>query len=189
MQKFQSDNGLSSSGKIDALSLEKLGLGSGTAGETPPNPSLRPQLSHTHHPQPRPHRRNYHRLPQRRARPQTPALITTSYAAVTRTPLHAKPSRLASPRKLCNFEQTRASPPVTVYCEFPGAPNGIHQPRRLPKRAKSKSRVFDVKRFLDSTGLGRKVGKFAKKETVFAQGDPADVIYIQKGRRETFNRQ
>jgi hypothetical protein len=43
------------------------------------------------------------------------------------------------------------------------------KPRRLPKRAKSKSRVFDVKRFLDSTGLGRKVGKFAEKETVFAR--------------------
>ena len=49
-------------------------------------------------------------------------------------------------------------------------------------RAKSKIRGFDVKRFLDSTGLGRKVGKFAKKETVFAQGDPAKhVMYIQEG--------
>jgi peptidoglycan hydrolase-like protein with peptidoglycan-binding domain len=38
MQKFQSDNGLSSSGKIDALSLEKLGLGSGTAGVDAPKP-------------------------------------------------------------------------------------------------------------------------------------------------------
>jgi peptidoglycan hydrolase-like protein with peptidoglycan-binding domain len=38
MQKFQSENGLSSSGKIDALSLEKLGLGSGTAGVDAPKP-------------------------------------------------------------------------------------------------------------------------------------------------------
>jgi CRP/FNR family cyclic AMP-dependent transcriptional regulator len=54
--------------------------------------------------------------------------------------------------------------------------------RRLPKRAKSINRVFDAKRFLDSTGLGRKVGKFAKKEIVFAQGDPAKyVMYIQEG--------
>jgi len=42
--------------------------------------------------------------------------------------------------------------------------------------------VFDVKFFLDSTGLGRKVSKFGGKETVFAQGDPAtEVMYIQEG--------
>ena len=36
--------------------------------------------------------------------------------------------------------------------------------------------------FLDSTGLGRTVGKFSGKETVFAQGDPAkNVMYIQEG--------
>ncbi len=38
MQKFQSDNGLSNSGKIDAPSLQKLGLGSGTAGVDAPKP-------------------------------------------------------------------------------------------------------------------------------------------------------
>ena len=39
-----------------------------------------------------------------------------------------------------------------------------------------------MKLFLDSTGLGRKVGKFRGKETVFAQGDPAkNVMYIQEG--------
>jgi hypothetical protein len=39
-----------------------------------------------------------------------------------------------------------------------------------------------VKLFLGSTGLGRKVAKFAKKETVFAQNDPArNVMYIQDG--------
>src|ERR1700691_2490371 len=54
--------------------------------------------------------------------------------------------------------------------------------RHARPRAKPKNRVFDVKRFLDSTGLGRRVGKFAKKETVFAQGDPAThVMYIQEG--------
>jgi len=36
--------------------------------------------------------------------------------------------------------------------------------------------------FLDSAGLGRKVGKFKAKETVFGQGDPAkNVMYIQEG--------
>ena len=36
--------------------------------------------------------------------------------------------------------------------------------------------------FLDSAGLGRKVAKFRGKETIFAQGDPANnVMYIQEG--------
>jgi len=56
------------------------------------------------------------------------------------------------------------------------------QVRRLPKRANSRSRAFDVKLFLDSTGLGRKVASFARKATVFAQDDPArNVMYIQEG--------
>src|SRR6266705_6744170 len=56
------------------------------------------------------------------------------------------------------------------------------KPRRSPKKTKSSRAVFDVKSFLDSTGLGRKVGKFRGKEIVFAQGDPAkDVMYIQEG--------
>jgi CRP-like cAMP-binding protein len=39
-----------------------------------------------------------------------------------------------------------------------------------------------VQLFLDSTGLGRTVGKFRGKETVFSQGDPAkNVMYIQEG--------
>jgi len=39
-----------------------------------------------------------------------------------------------------------------------------------------------VKLFLDSAGLGRKVAKFAEKETIFTQGDPATkVMYLQEG--------
>ena len=54
--------------------------------------------------------------------------------------------------------------------------------RRSPQKANPKSPVFDVKLFLHSTGLGRKVAKFPAKETVFAQGDPAEnVMYIQEG--------
>ena len=54
--------------------------------------------------------------------------------------------------------------------------------RRSPKRTKSGSPVFDVKSFLDSSGLGRKVGKFRRNETVFTQGDSAtNVMYIQEG--------
>jgi peptidoglycan hydrolase-like protein with peptidoglycan-binding domain len=47
MQKFQSENGLSSSGKIDAPSLQKLGLGSGTAGVDAPKPVAPPSSAAT----------------------------------------------------------------------------------------------------------------------------------------------
>ena len=54
--------------------------------------------------------------------------------------------------------------------------------RRSRKKASLRSPAFDAKLFLDSAGLGRKVGKFRGKETVFAQGDPAkNVMYIQEG--------
>ena len=54
-------------------------------------------------------------------------------------------------------------------------------PRSL-KKVNPKIPVFDVKLFLDSAGLGRKVANFRAKETVFVQGDPAiQVMYIQAG--------
>jgi len=54
--------------------------------------------------------------------------------------------------------------------------------RRPPPKLNLRSPVFDVQRFLDSAGLGRKLAKFRGKETVFAQGDPANnVMYIQEG--------
>jgi CRP/FNR family cyclic AMP-dependent transcriptional regulator len=50
------------------------------------------------------------------------------------------------------------------------------------KRVISKRAVFNVKLFLESNGLGRKIAKFRRKETVFSQGDLAkNVIYIQEG--------
>jgi CRP/FNR family transcriptional regulator, cyclic AMP receptor protein len=54
--------------------------------------------------------------------------------------------------------------------------------RSPPPKINSSSPAFDLQVFLDSAGLGRKVAKFPGKETVFAQGDPADnVMYIQEG--------
>jgi CRP-like cAMP-binding protein len=54
--------------------------------------------------------------------------------------------------------------------------------RRSRKKASLSSPAFDVKLFLDSAGLGRKVVQFRGKETVFTQGDPAkNVMYIQEG--------
>jgi len=52
----------------------------------------------------------------------------------------------------------------------------------IPQKPNSKTPAFDVKLFLDSTGLGKKIAKFRGKETVFTQGDPAkNVMYIQGG--------
>ncbi|MGB0035000.1 MAG: peptidoglycan-binding domain-containing protein [Candidatus Acidiferrales bacterium] len=42
MQKFQSANGLEPTGKLDALSLQKLGLGSNVAGVSAPKPPAPP---------------------------------------------------------------------------------------------------------------------------------------------------
>ena len=39
MKKYQDKNGITPSGKIDALSLQKLGLGSDTAGKGAPTPA------------------------------------------------------------------------------------------------------------------------------------------------------
>jgi len=51
-----------------------------------------------------------------------------------------------------------------------------------PQNEESDNRPFDVKRFLNSTGLGRKIRKFRREETVFCQGDPSKTImYIQEG--------
>ena len=42
--------------------------------------------------------------------------------------------------------------------------------------------MFDLKCFLDSPGLGRRVAKFGARKKVFGQGDPAtNVMYIQEG--------
>src|SRR6202795_1529346 len=53
---------------------------------------------------------------------------------------------------------------------------------RSPKKASSGSAVFDVKLFLESAGLGRKITKFEAKEILFTQGAPAkNVLYNQEG--------
>ena len=48
-------------------------------------------------------------------------------------------------------------------------------------KSKDKS-LFNPQVYLESVGISRKIGEFRKKQTIFAQGDPANtVIYIQKG--------
>ena len=42
---------------------------------------------------------------------------------------------------------------------------------------------FDPKTFLSTINGGRKIEAFAKKQTIFAQGDPSDaVFYIKEGK-------
>jgi CRP/FNR family transcriptional regulator, cyclic AMP receptor protein len=52
-----------------------------------------------------------------------------------------------------------------------------------PRVAAKKLSKFDTKTFLSTINGGRKIVAFAKKQTIFAQGDPSDtVFYIQKGK-------
>jgi CRP/FNR family transcriptional regulator, cyclic AMP receptor protein len=56
------------------------------------------------------------------------------------------------------------------------------RPARLRQKVKSRISSFDLKLFLDSAGLGSRVGKFVAGDTVIAQGDSAtNVMYLQEG--------
>ncbi|MGC2507334.1 MAG: Crp/Fnr family transcriptional regulator [Candidatus Acidiferrales bacterium] len=65
---------------------------------------------------------------------------------------------------------------------FPLA-RGVSTPAPLPRaKGRSGNGTFDVKVFLDSAGLGRRVSRFRAKEIIFAQGASAKhVMYIQEG--------
>ncbi len=52
-----------------------------------------------------------------------------------------------------------------------------------PAAAAKKRRKFDPQAFLSTIDAGRSIAAFAKKQTIFAQGDLSDaVFYIQEGR-------
>jgi CRP/FNR family transcriptional regulator, cyclic AMP receptor protein len=52
-----------------------------------------------------------------------------------------------------------------------------------PVPTSKKLSKFDTKSFLSTINGGRKIVAFAKKQTIFVQGDPSDaVFYIQKGK-------
>ena len=47
----------------------------------------------------------------------------------------------------------------------------------------NKRREFDPDKFLATIGEGRRILSFQKRQTIFAQGDPADaVFFIQQGK-------
>jgi CRP/FNR family transcriptional regulator, cyclic AMP receptor protein len=50
-------------------------------------------------------------------------------------------------------------------------------------RSVRRGRPFDVRAFLDSSGVAREVVEFRANAAIYTQGDPADaVMYVQKGR-------
>src|SRR6202795_4535137 len=52
-----------------------------------------------------------------------------------------------------------------------------------PRAAAKKLSKFDTKTFLSTINGGRKIEAFAKKQTIFAQGDSSDaVVYIREGK-------
>lgn len=52
-----------------------------------------------------------------------------------------------------------------------------------PVALATKHRIFDPRKFLATIGDGRKIMSFAKGQTIYTQGDPADaVFYVQKGK-------
>src|SRR5579862_2370163 len=64
----------------------------------------------------------------------------------------------------------------------PDKGNGLRPHMKALPRL-SKAPKFDAKAFLSSVGTGKTVVKYARKKTVFQQGDPADsVFYIQSGK-------
>jgi CRP/FNR family cyclic AMP-dependent transcriptional regulator len=64
-----------------------------------------------------------------------------------------------------------------------GTPKTVKTPKipkipKIPKRAKS----FDLRVFLDSAGVSRKISKYDPPAVIFSQGDPAtEVMYIKQG--------
>jgi CRP/FNR family cyclic AMP-dependent transcriptional regulator len=85
--------------------------------------------------------------------------------------------------EVCNIEQLEESGPVLFWHMVSTAVRrvtvGVFP---APKKAKPQIPAFDVKLFLGSAGLGRKIAKFVAKEAIFAQGNPAtSVMFIQEG--------
>jgi len=83
--------------------------------------------------------------------------------------------------KLSNIEQPIEC--VLIWPAMsPAAARPVFSKARRPPQAGSIRPVFDLKSFLDSAGVGRKIDTFRRKETIFAQGDEAKkVMYIQDG--------
>jgi CRP-like cAMP-binding protein len=55
-------------------------------------------------------------------------------------------------------------------------------PARISSRPAAPLPLFDLREFLDSAGIRRKITKYARSAVIFSQGNPAEeVFYIQQG--------
>ena len=53
----------------------------------------------------------------------------------------------------------------------------------MPALVSRNGSLFDPEKFLSTSGLGKEIQSFSKKQIIFAQGDPADsVFYIRNGK-------
>jgi CRP/FNR family cyclic AMP-dependent transcriptional regulator len=83
---------------------------------------------------------------------------------------------MASPRESKASTKIAVSPPIEQKSQ-----RTRNSPR--PPPAPKNSRKFDPQVFLDTIGEGRKALPFPKKQTIMAQGDPADaVFYLRTGK-------
>jgi CRP/FNR family transcriptional regulator, cyclic AMP receptor protein len=53
--------------------------------------------------------------------------------------------------------------------------------KRHCRNGNTRKRLFDPHAFLASIGEGRKLVRFGKKQTIFAQGDPSDAVFYVEG--------
>lgn len=55
-------------------------------------------------------------------------------------------------------------------------------PARSPRAGATLARAFDARAFLDSSGIAKRIAKYARGESIFTKGDACDhVLYIQSG--------
>jgi CRP/FNR family cyclic AMP-dependent transcriptional regulator len=78
--------------------------------------------------------------------------------------------------------ESKASTKIGRQTPIGQTSQGTHRSSRS-RRTSRNSRGFDPDAFLATIGDGRKAMLFSKKQTIFAQGDPADaVFYLQTGK-------
>src|SRR5512140_295736 len=83
---------------------------------------------------------------------------------------------MASPR------ESKGSTKIAVPAPIEQKSQSTRNSTRLPPAPKN-GRKFDAQVFLDTIGEGRKALLFPKKQTIIAQGDPADaVFYLRTGK-------
>jgi CRP/FNR family transcriptional regulator, cyclic AMP receptor protein len=82
---------------------------------------------------------------------------------------------------MASLRESKGSTKVAVVAPIEQKPRLTRNSTRPPPAPKNRPK-FDPQVFLDTIGEGRRALLFPKKQTIFAQGDPADaVFYLQTG--------